>query len=147
AGDAAVERPPAGLASGMADAELTRARGAGDGRAVWWPRASSAHRELPAGAGLAGGAVRLYVDAVGVPARIFLLQRTAHGLRLHRRRHHRGGGAVRDLPRAPARAAARARRRGAADRILKFAAQNALKVMMVRVSWMPGIVCTFSFTK
>ena len=25
--------------------------------------------------------------------------------------------------------------------------QNALKVMMVRVSWMPGTVCTFSFTK
>ena len=25
--------------------------------------------------------------------------------------------------------------------------QNALKVMMVRVSWMPGMTCTFSFTK
>jgi hypothetical protein len=26
-------------------------------------------------------------------------------------------------------------------------AQNALKVMIVRVSWIPGIVCTFSLTK
>ncbi len=26
-------------------------------------------------------------------------------------------------------------------------AQNALKVMMVRVSWMPGMTCTFSLTK
>ena len=25
--------------------------------------------------------------------------------------------------------------------------QNALKVMMVRVSWMPGMLCTFSLTK
>ncbi len=30
---------------------------------------------------------------------------------------------------------------------LSLVRQNALKVMMVRVSWMPGIVCTFSLTK
>src|SRR5262249_61534670 len=37
---------------------------------------------------------------------------------------------------------------GSADRgEARLARQNALKVMMVRVSWMSGIVCTFSFTK
>src|SRR5262249_56749931 len=76
-------------------------------------------------------------------------------------------GPVRDLPRAPARAAADSRRRGA-DHLMTDDGrqsttagaisvpgrlpcvgwtQNALKVMIVRVSWMPGMVCTFSFTK
>src|SRR5262249_60987501 len=39
-----------------------------------------------------------------------------------------------------------ARERAYDPRILTWA-QNALKVMMVRVSWMPGMVCTFSLTK
>src|SRR5215470_7334141 len=30
---------------------------------------------------------------------------------------------------------------------LHYRPPNALKVMMVSVSWMPGITCTFSFTK
>ncbi len=56
--------------------------------------------------------------------------------------------AVRDLARAPARAAphARGRRRRRASSLARDV-QNALKVMMVRVSWMPGMICTFSFTK
>ncbi len=35
---------------------------------------------------------------------------------------------------------------GAADRD-RDQRPNALKVMIVRVSWMPGMVCTFSLTK
>jgi hypothetical protein len=33
------------------------------------------------------------------------------------------------------------------EEVRRIAPQNALKVMMVRVSWMPGMVCTFSLTK
>ena len=110
------------------------------------------------------------VDGMGVSARIFLLQRTADDVRLRRRRDHRGRGAVRDLAGAPARrcsACARPKDRPPVrraymthgtdntdgsggrqpslfDLVLR---QNALKVMMVRVSWMPGMVCTFSLTK
>ena len=54
---------------------------------------------------------------------------------------------VRDLARAPARPAARPRRRRPADQRRERQRQNALKVRMVRVSWMPGMVCTFSLTK
>jgi hypothetical protein len=39
-----------------------------------------------------------------------------------------------------------ARRRNAQPVSLTWS-QNALNVMMVRVSWMPGMVCTFSLTK
>ena len=60
-----------------------------------------------------------------------------------------GSGPVRDLARAPARAGTRARARAdrAADRRRRRYSPNALKVMIVRVSWMPGMICTFSFTK
>ena len=62
--------------------------------------------------------------------------------RAGRRQHRRGRRTVRGVPRAPARQARH--RRAAADTVTD---QNALKVMMVSVSWMPGMTCTFSFTK
>ena len=68
-------------------------------------------------------AVRLHCDAMGVFARILLLQRIADPLRLRRRRDHRGSRAVRDLARASTRPAAHARRRGPAHRHVAFASR------------------------
>src|SRR5262249_60551591 len=99
----------------LAPADMARARGAGHHRVLRWDRPHPAHRELSLGAGLAGRAVRLYRDDLGLPARLLLLRRAAHHLRLYRRGDRRGGGTVRDLARAPAWPQAHARGRRAAD--------------------------------
>ena len=65
------------------------------------------------------------------------VRRGADDLRLRRRRHRRGVGHFRDLARAAAWAAPRPRGRRPGQR--QREAQNALKVMIVRVSWMPGM--------
>jgi drug/metabolite transporter (DMT)-like permease len=103
--------------------------------------------ERSLGASLVGGAVRLHIDGMGLPARLFLLRRIADGLRVRRRCHHRRRWPIRDLARASARIAAFTCGRRARDRRLIVGAQNALNVIIVWVSWMPGMVCTFSFTK
>ena len=58
------------LAVRLEHAERQRACGADRDRAVRRARPYRAHRELPLGAGLAGGAVRLHLDAVGAGARL-----------------------------------------------------------------------------
>ena len=55
-------------------------------------------------------------DGVGVPARLCAVSRGADAARLYRLRHRRRRRSVRDLSRAPAGAAPRARGRGPADR-------------------------------
>src|SRR5581483_10032691 len=97
------------------------------------------HRELPLRASLAGRAARLHHHDLGVRAGLRAVRRTADRLRIHRQRHRRGRRPVRDLARAAACEATQARGGGAP--------QNALNVMIVRVSWMPGITWIFSFTK
>jgi drug/metabolite transporter (DMT)-like permease len=100
----------AGLATwplGLAGARLARARRSGDDRPMWRLGSHSPHRELSLGAGVGGGTVRLHLDGMGFPARLFFLQRDSEHVRLHRRGHHRWRWPVRNLARAPTRFAAR----------------------------------------
>jgi drug/metabolite transporter (DMT)-like permease len=105
--------------------------------------------EATACARVRGGAVRPYGDGGSVLLGYFFFN-GADDLRLYRRRDHRGSWAFLVWP-TSTRSAAHARGRGPAHRHVALAdnapRQNALKVMMVRVSWMPGMVCTFSLTK
>src|SRR5262245_18769945 len=100
------------LAVGLAGADLAGASGARPRRAVRRARPHPAHRELSPRAGLGGGALRLQLDDMGAAARLCLLRRTPFGVRLRRRRDHRGRGADGALARASARPQARARVRG-----------------------------------
>src|SRR4029079_9055772 len=73
-----------------------------------------ADRKLSLCHGLAGCAFRLHVDAVGAAARLLAVRQAARHARLCRREHRGRRRVVRDLARAPARAAARPRGRRAA---------------------------------
>src|SRR5579883_832590 len=126
------------------------------GLATWpfgWVTPSGAELAALVAIGVLGGfgsrAVRLYVDDLGAAARLCDVRRDADRDDRGRLRDHCRGRAVRDLARAPARRRAQAGRgRGTAWRHRRrHSAPNALKVMMVRVSATPGMVCTFSAMK
>jgi hypothetical protein len=82
-------------------ADLAGTRGAHRNRHLRRARPHRAHRELSLRAGLAGSAVRLYVDAVGAGARLSGVRRVSDRARVPGRRHHRRSRAIRDLARAP----------------------------------------------
>ena len=105
-------------------------------------RTYSPDRELSLRLRLDAGAVRLYVDDLGAGARLCVVRRIADGHDRRRVRDHRGRRPVRDLARAAARLGAPAGGGGN-----DYEPPNALKVMMVRVSATPGMVCTFSAMK
>ena len=71
----------------LGDAERTAACRADRARRAGRARARAADRELSSRAGLAGRAVRLLLDAVGLHSRLRHVRRDADDLRLRRRRH------------------------------------------------------------
>jgi len=77
-----------------------------------------------------------YTTMIWACVRLRPIRRGADHLRLRRRRHCRRIRDFRDLARAAVGAAPRPRGRRPGQH---FLGQNALKVMIVRVSWMPGI--------
>ena len=138
--DAAIRLAPADRkGAGGADRDRT------DRRLLAHP----ADRELSVRTDVGGRAVRLYVDPLGLRARLRDVRRGALGTGLRRRGDHCARRPVRDLARASARPRAPPYSLGLTPHgcARRGHVGNALNVMMVRVSWMPGMTCTFSLTK
>jgi len=89
---------------------------------------------------LAGRAIRLYLDDLGARVGVCDVRRKADFGDCAGFCNHRGGGAVRHLARTPACHDAPPRRTGDYIGRRRYDPPNALKVMMVRVSAIPGML-------
>jgi drug/metabolite transporter (DMT)-like permease len=92
-------------------------------------------------------AVRLYLDDLGARPGLRDVRRNANIGNCAGFCDHRGGWTVRNLARTPARYDAAPRRIGDDTGAYRYDPPNALKVMMVRVSAIPGMLWTFSAIK
>jgi len=112
-------------------------------RRSWRHRTHFPDRELSLCVRLAGRSVRLYIHDLGACAWLCDVRRNADGGDRSRFGDHRRCRTVRDLARAPARGIAAAGGSCAGIDPSRYDPPNALNVMMVRVSAMPGMVWTF----
>jgi drug/metabolite transporter (DMT)-like permease len=105
-----------------------------------WHRAHFFDRELSLRVRVRRRAVRLYVHDLGIGARLCDVRRDADANDCSRLGHHRGRRPFRDLARAPARPGAAPQCTTVRSEPGRYDPPNALKVMMVRVSAIPGMV-------
>ena len=135
------------LAVRLGQPDRRRIRGADRHRRARRHRAYLSDRELPLRLGLGRCAVRLHGHDMGADPRLHAVRRDAHDHDRCRLADHRRSRIVRDLARAAIGGGAPAARAGAAGSGRRYVGPNALNVRMVRVSAMPGTVCTFSAMK